>query len=86
MLIFGRKMRKFDWKYGIYGCIVGLMLRKIWNRAHERSMLNLRPAVHPGVSGWLDTGNMLNTPEDIRKESQYAERRVRGWVNVPSGN
>ena len=29
-------------KYVLYGCVLGSMLVKIWNRAHEESKINLR--------------------------------------------
>lgn len=44
-------MRKFWLKYGIYGCILGLMGHKIWTRAHEESKINLRPVFQPDSSG-----------------------------------
>lgn len=44
-------MCKFWLKYGIYGCILGLMGRKIWTRAHEESKINLRPVFQPDSSG-----------------------------------
>ena len=44
-------MCKFWLKYGLYGCIVGLMGLKIWNRAHEESKINLRPVFQPDSSG-----------------------------------
>lgn len=44
-------MRKFWLKYGLYGCILGLMGRKIWTRAHEESKINLRPVFQPDSSG-----------------------------------
>ena len=44
-------MCKFWIKYGIYGCILGLMGRKIWARAHEESKINLRPTFQPDSSG-----------------------------------
>lgn len=34
-----------------YGCILGLMGRKIWTRAHEESKINLRPVFQPDSSG-----------------------------------
>lgn len=43
-------MRKFWLKYGLYGCILGLMGRKIWTRAHEESTVNLRPGFQPDSS------------------------------------
>lgn len=45
------KMRKFWLKYGIYGCILGLMGRKILARAHEECTVNLRPVFQPDSSG-----------------------------------
>lgn len=44
-------MCKFWLKYGLYGCILGLMGRKIWTRAHEESTINLRPVFQPDSSG-----------------------------------
>ena len=44
-------MCKFWLKYGLYGCILGLMGRKIWTRAHEESKINLRPVFQPDSSG-----------------------------------
>ena len=44
-------MSKFWLKYGLYGCILGLMGRKIWTRAHEESTINLRPVFQPDSSG-----------------------------------
>lgn len=44
-------MRKFWLKYCLYGCILGLMSRKIWTRTHEESKINLRPAFQPDSSG-----------------------------------
>lgn len=44
-------MCNFWLKYGLYGCILGLMGRKIWTRAHEESKINLRPVFHPDRSG-----------------------------------
>lgn len=44
-------MRKFWLKYGIYGCILGLMGRKILARAHEECTVNLRPVFQPDSSG-----------------------------------
>ena len=44
-------MCKFWLKYVIYGCILGLMGRKIWARAHEESKINLRPVFQPDSSG-----------------------------------
>ena len=44
-------MCKFWIKYGIYGCILGLMGLKIWTRAHEESKINLRPVFQPDSSG-----------------------------------
>ena len=44
-------MCKFWIKYGIYGCILGLMGRKVWTRAHEESKINLRPVFQPDSSG-----------------------------------
>ena len=44
-------MCKFWIKFGLYGCILGLMGRKIWVRAHEESKINLRPAFQPDSSG-----------------------------------
>lgn len=44
-------MSKFWLKYGIYGCILGLMGRKIWTRAHEESTINLRPFFQPDCAG-----------------------------------
>lgn len=44
-------MCKFWLKYGLYGCILGLMGRKIWARAHEESKINLRPVFQPDSSG-----------------------------------
>lgn len=43
-------MRKFWLKYGLYGCILGLMWRKIWTRAHEESKISLRPTFQPDSS------------------------------------
>lgn len=43
-------MRKFWLKYCLYGCILGLMGRKIWTRTHEESKINLRPAFQPDCS------------------------------------
>lgn len=43
-------MRKFWLNYGIYGCILGLMWRKIWIRAHEESKISLRPTFQPDSS------------------------------------
>lgn len=44
-------MRKFWLKYCLYGCILGLMWRKIWTRAHEESKISLRPTFQPDSSG-----------------------------------
>lgn len=44
-------MRNFGLQYELYGCIAGIMLRKIWDRAHERSKINLRPVFQPDSSG-----------------------------------
>ena len=44
-------MCKFWIKFGLYGCILGLMGRKIWVRAHEESKINLRPVLQPDSSG-----------------------------------
>lgn len=44
-------MRKFWLKYCLYGCILGLMWRKIWARAHEESKINLRTVFQPDSSG-----------------------------------
>ena len=44
-------MCKFWLKHGLYGCILGLMGRKIWTRAHEESKINLRPVFQPDSSG-----------------------------------
>ena len=44
-------MCNFWLKYGLYGCILGLMGRKIWARAHEESKINLRPVFQPDSSG-----------------------------------
>ena len=41
---------KFWIKYGIYGCILGLMGRKVWTRAHEERTVNLRPGFQPDSS------------------------------------
>lgn len=43
-------MRKFWLKYGIYGCILGLMGCRIWTRAHEERTVNLRPVFQPDNS------------------------------------
>lgn len=43
-------MCKFWIKYGIYGCILGLMGRKVWTRAHEERTVNLRPGFQPDSS------------------------------------
>ena len=43
-------MRKFWLKYGIYGCILGLMGYRIWTRAHEERTVNLRPVFQPDNS------------------------------------
>ena len=44
-------MCNFWLKYGLYRCILGLMGRKIWTRAHEESKINLRPVFQPDSSG-----------------------------------
>ena len=44
-------MCNFWLKYGLYGCILGLMWRKIWTRAHEESKISLRPTFQPDSSG-----------------------------------
>lgn len=44
-------MSNFWLKYCLYGCILGLMGRKIWTRAHEESKINLRPVFQPDSSG-----------------------------------
>ena len=46
-------MCKFWLKYGIYGCILGLMGLRIWKRAHEESKINLRPVFQPDCAGKL---------------------------------
>ena len=43
-------MCNFWLKYGLYGCILVLMRRKIWTRAHEESKISLRPAFQPDSS------------------------------------
>ena len=43
-------MCNFWLKYGLYGCILGLMWRKIWTRAHEERTVNLRPGFQPDSS------------------------------------
>lgn len=44
-------MCKFWLKYGLYGCILGFMGCKIWNRAHKESKISLRPVFQPDSSG-----------------------------------
>lgn len=44
-------MCNFWLKYGLYGCILGFMGRKIWNRAHKESKISLRPVFQPDSSG-----------------------------------
>lgn len=44
-------MCNFWLKYGLYGCILGLMGIKIWTRVHEESKINLRPTFQPDSSG-----------------------------------
>lgn len=44
-------MCKFWLKYGLYGCILGLMGLRIWKRAQEESKINLRPFFHPDCAG-----------------------------------
>lgn len=44
-------MCNFWLKYGLYGCILGLMGIKIWTRAHEERTVNLRPIFQPDSSG-----------------------------------
>ena len=46
-------MSKFWLKYGIYGCILGLMGLRIWKRAHEESKISLRPVFQPDCAGKL---------------------------------
>lgn len=43
-------MCNFWLKYGLYGCILGLMGIKIWTRVHEESKINLRPTFQPDSS------------------------------------
>lgn len=44
-------MSKFWLKYGLYGCILGLMGLRIWKRAQEESKINLRPFFQPDCAG-----------------------------------
>ncbi len=46
-------MCKFWLKNVIYGCILGLMGRKIWARTHEESKISLRPVFQPDCAGKL---------------------------------
>ena len=66
-------MCKFWLKYGLYGCILGLMGRKIWTRAHEESKINLRPVFQPDSSG-----RMLSPVDSYQKmqDEFYGNRPV----------
>ncbi len=68
------EMCKFWLKYGIYGCILGFMGRKIWTRAHEESKINLRPVFQPDSSGLtLSTDSSFQNKHPIE---YYATRQI----------
>lgn len=67
-------MSKFWLKYGIYGCILGLMGRKIWARAHEESKINLRPVFQPDSSG--RTLSHVDSYQNKRPVEYYASRPI----------
>ena len=72
-------MCKFWLKYGLYGCILGLMGRKIWTRAHEESKINLRPVFQPDSSG--RTLSPVDSYQNIHPEPEpvgytYATRQL----------
>ena len=74
-------MRKFWLKYGLYGCILGLMGRKIWARAHEESKINLRPVFQPDSSGRtlspVDSYQNMQPADNIQPVGYtYATRRI----------
>ncbi len=70
-------MRKFWLKYGIYGCILGLMGRKIWTRAHEESKINLRPVFQPDSSG--RTLSPVDSYQNIEPDA-YHNRQPIGYT------
>lgn len=68
-------MCKFWIKFGLYGCILGLMGRKIWVRAHEESKINLRPVFQPDSSG--RTLSPVDSYQNIQPVGYtYATRRI----------
>ena len=72
---------KFLIKFGLYGCILGLMGRKIWVRAHEESKINLRPAFQPDSSGRtlspVDSYQNIQPVENIQPVGYtYATRKL----------
>ena len=74
-------MCKFWIKFGLYGCILGLMGRKIWVRAHEESKINLRPVFQPDSSGRtlspVDSYQNIQPVENIQPVGYtYATRRI----------
>ncbi len=70
-------MRKFWLKYGLYGCILGLMGRKIWTRAHEESKINLRPVFQPDSSG--RTLSPVDSYQNIEPDA-YHNRQPIGYT------
>lgn len=67
-------MYKFWLKYGLYGCILGFMGRKIWTRAHEESKINLRPVFQPDSSGLtLSTDSSIQNKQPVE---YYASRPI----------
>lgn len=74
-------MCKFWLKNCLYGCILGLMWRKIWTRAHEESKINLRPVLQPDSSGRtlspVDSYQNIQPVENIQPVGYtYATRRI----------
>lgn len=73
-------MRKFWLKYGLYGCILGLMGRKIWTRAHEESKINLRTVFQPDSSDRtlspVDSYQNIQPVDYIPIRYSYATRQL----------
>lgn len=72
-------MCNFWLKYGIYGCILGFMGLKIWNRAHEESKINLRPVFQPDSSG--RTLSHVDSYQNKRPVEYYASRPIYRSIN-----